>query len=152
MTLAVGESPSSRVVGRYIGSQGPLPNTVADFWRMVWEQRVHLVVMLTAEMEGRRVKCQRYWPLASETTAQHGTLTVSLKGERKTSSAIVRDLQLADDTVSKLNISCTDTARHLLSCNGSADETCHTRRPGFPCGGRQILECIAGLRQICTIT
>jgi len=48
------------VVGRYIGAQGPLLGTVGDFWRMVWEQDVHLMLMLTAETEGRRVKCHRY--------------------------------------------------------------------------------------------
>ena len=100
MTLPVGQSQSSQVVGRYIGSQGPLPNTVAEFWRMIWEQQVSLLLMLTAESEGRRVKCHRYWPQAGETASRHGQLTVTCTGERKTSSATVRDFQLADDAVS----------------------------------------------------
>jgi len=100
MTLPGGPAESGRVVGRYIGSQGPLPNTVGDFWRMVWEQRVRLLLMLTAETEGRRVKCHRYWPQRGETTARHGHLAVSCTGEHKTSSATVRDFQLTSDTVS----------------------------------------------------
>lgn len=100
MTLPVGQTPSTQVVGRYIGSQGPLPNTVADFWRMIWEQQVHLLLMLTAETEGRRVKCHRYWPQAGETPSHHGHLSVACTSEHKTSSATVRDLQLTNDMVS----------------------------------------------------
>jgi len=100
MTLPGGDSESSRVVGRYIGSQGPLPNTVGDFWRMVWEQQVHLLLMLTAETEGRRVKCHRYWPQRGAMPARHGHLTISCTSEYKTSSATVRDFQLTSDTVS----------------------------------------------------
>ena len=36
-------SESGQVVGRYVGSQGPLPNTVSDWWRMVWEQQVNIL-------------------------------------------------------------------------------------------------------------
>jgi len=99
MTLSDGQSSSGRVVGRYIASQGPLPNTVADFWRMVWEQHVHLVLMLTAESEGRRVKCHRYWPQCGQTSAGHEHLTVSCSAEQKIPSATVRDFQLTSDTV-----------------------------------------------------
>ena len=35
--------------------QGPLPNTVDDFWRMVWEQKVQTIVMLTKDVEGGKV-------------------------------------------------------------------------------------------------
>ena len=115
MTLPGGPSESGRVVGRYIGSQGPLPNTVGDFWRMVWEQRVRLLLMLTAETEGRRVKCHRYWPQRGETTARHGHLAVSCTGEHKTSSATVRDFQLTSDTVSIT----TTTQKQTLGLHGA---------------------------------
>lgn len=32
-----------------------------DFWRVVWEQDVRLLVSLTAEVERGQVKCHRYW-------------------------------------------------------------------------------------------
>ncbi|KAH7040342.1 uncharacterized protein B0I36DRAFT_234887 [Microdochium trichocladiopsis] len=46
---------------RYIASQGPLPATFDDFWSVVWDQDVRVIVMLTAEMEGGQLKCHPYW-------------------------------------------------------------------------------------------
>ena len=46
--------------------QGPLPITMADFWRMVWEQKSQVVAMVTLDMEGGKVKCHRYWPESTE--------------------------------------------------------------------------------------
>jgi len=40
----------------------PLPNTFDDFWRMVWEQKVYVIMMLTRLKERDRVKAEQYWP------------------------------------------------------------------------------------------
>ncbi|ROT42374.1 hypothetical protein SODALDRAFT_347380 [Sodiomyces alkalinus F11] len=46
---------------RYIASQGPLPATFEDFWSVIWDQDVRVIVMLTAESEGGQLKCHPYW-------------------------------------------------------------------------------------------
>lgn len=52
---------ASRSNKRYIASQGPLPATFEDFWSVIWEQGVQVIVMLTAEKEGGQLKCHNYW-------------------------------------------------------------------------------------------
>ncbi|KAH7639486.1 tyrosine phosphatase IA-2 [Dermatophagoides farinae] len=46
----------------YIATQGPLSNTKADFWQMIWEQGSVLIVMLTRLRENGLNMCERYWP------------------------------------------------------------------------------------------
>lgn len=46
----------------YIATQGPLPETMGDFWRMVWEQRTATVVMMTRLEEKSRVRHCRALP------------------------------------------------------------------------------------------
>ncbi|KAK0614867.1 hypothetical protein B0T17DRAFT_497801 [Bombardia bombarda] len=52
---------ASRSHKRYIASQGPLPATFEDFWSVIWDQDVRVIVMLTAESEGGQLKCHPYW-------------------------------------------------------------------------------------------
>ncbi|CAK5022500.1 unnamed protein product [Meloidogyne enterolobii] len=47
---------------RYICTQGPLPQTVGDFWEMVLQEKVEAVVMLCDTVELNRPKCHQYWP------------------------------------------------------------------------------------------
>eukprot|EP00729_Bicosta_minor_P002579 gene2579-6999_t len=47
----------------YIATQGPTPHDdFKSFWRMVWDCNTAAIVMVTAEIEGSRRKCHRYWP------------------------------------------------------------------------------------------
>nr|KAF6407856.1 protein tyrosine phosphatase receptor type H [Molossus molossus] len=77
----------------FIATQGPLPQTVGDFWRMVWEQQSRTLVMLTNCVELGRVKCEHYWPLDAQ-PCTHGHLQVTLEGEEVKENWTVRDLRL----------------------------------------------------------
>ncbi|XP_076597702.1 receptor-type tyrosine-protein phosphatase V-like isoform X1 [Chaetodon auriga] len=60
----------------FICTQGPLHSTVADFWRMVWEQNVRIIVMVTALRHKSTVLCEKYWPL-ERGTVYHGLIQVT---------------------------------------------------------------------------
>ncbi|PIO59003.1 Protein-tyrosine phosphatase, partial [Teladorsagia circumcincta] len=60
----------------YIATQGPLPETFGDFWRMVWEEGSSTIVMLTNLEERSRVKCDQYWPTRGSST--YGEVQVTL--------------------------------------------------------------------------
>ncbi|XP_027871968.1 protein tyrosine phosphatase receptor type Db isoform X19 [Xiphophorus couchianus] len=60
----------------YIATQGPLPETFGDFWRMVWEQHTANIVMMTKLEEKSRVKCDQYWPTRG--TETYGLIQVTL--------------------------------------------------------------------------
>ncbi|KAG5455226.1 Receptor-type tyrosine-protein phosphatase beta [Clonorchis sinensis] len=98
-------SPSldrSRV--EYIAAQAPLKRTVADFWQLVAENRVTLIVMLTQLHEGDTSKSAKYWPDEVYATTSHvwsgNELTVTLIAEQDHPSFVIRTFSL----VSVLNV------------------------------------------------
>ncbi|XP_059500540.1 receptor-type tyrosine-protein phosphatase S isoform X26 [Stegostoma tigrinum] len=76
----------------YIATQGPLPETFGDFWRMIWEQRSAIVVMMTKLEERSRVKCDQYWP--SRGTETFGLIQVTLQDTVELATYCVRTLTL----------------------------------------------------------
>uniref|UniRef100_A0A670KBJ4 Tyrosine-protein phosphatase non-receptor type 13 n=1 Tax=Podarcis muralis TaxID=64176 RepID=A0A670KBJ4_PODMU len=81
----------------YIACQGPLPTTVADFWQMAWEQNCTLVAMMTQEVEGEKVKCQRYWPdVLGKTTMISDKLRLALVRLQQLKGFVIRVMELED--------------------------------------------------------
>ncbi|XP_066511324.1 receptor-type tyrosine-protein phosphatase S-like isoform X5 [Hoplias malabaricus] len=76
----------------YIATQGPLPETFGDFWRMVWEQRAASVVMMTKLEEKSRIKCDQYWP--SRGTDTYGLVQVTLLDTMELATFCVRTFSL----------------------------------------------------------
>ncbi|XP_053700105.1 receptor-type tyrosine-protein phosphatase S isoform X7 [Synchiropus splendidus] len=76
----------------YIATQGPLPETFGDFWRMVWEQRAATVVMMTRLEEKSRIKCDQYWP--SRGTETYGMTQVTLLDTIELATFCVRTFSL----------------------------------------------------------
>ncbi|XP_007108860.1 tyrosine-protein phosphatase non-receptor type 22 isoform X2 [Physeter macrocephalus] len=77
----------------YIATQGPLPTTVLDFWRMIWEYSVLIIVMACMEFEMGKKKCERYWAELGEMQLQLGPFCISCEAENKKSDYTIRTLQ-----------------------------------------------------------
>ena len=79
----------------YIASQGPLPHTLEDFWRMCDELKVKVVMMACREFEANKKKCARYWVDLDEVAAQFGPYKVDcIKQEALADDCDERHLQL----------------------------------------------------------
>lgn len=85
----------------FIGTQGPLPGTFDCFWRMIWEQRVAIIVMITNLVERGRRKCDMYWP--KEGIETYGVIQVKLIKEEVMATYTVRTFQIRHLKVSLFN-------------------------------------------------
>ncbi|XP_020636237.3 tyrosine-protein phosphatase non-receptor type 22 isoform X10 [Pogona vitticeps] len=78
----------------YIATQGPLSTTVVDFWRMIWEYKVQIVVMACLEFEMGKRKCERYWVEVDETPLHFGPFCISCEAEKERKEYVIRILQV----------------------------------------------------------
>uniref|UniRef100_A0A4W2IE25 Tyrosine-protein phosphatase non-receptor type 12 n=1 Tax=Bos indicus x Bos taurus TaxID=30522 RepID=A0A4W2IE25_BOBOX len=78
----------------YVATQGPLANTVIDFWRMIWEYNVVIIVMACREFEMGRKKCERYWPLFGEDPITFAPFKISCEAEQARTDYFIRTLLL----------------------------------------------------------
>ncbi|NWH37412.1 PTPRV phosphatase, partial [Chloropsis hardwickii] len=100
----VGEDPHSDYINanfmpgytsqqEFIATQGPLKKTIEDFWRLVWEQNVCNIIMLTVCMENGRVLCDHYWPSESAPVS-YGQVRVHLLMQSSSEEWTIREFKL----------------------------------------------------------
>ncbi|XP_038611379.1 tyrosine-protein phosphatase non-receptor type 23 [Tachyglossus aculeatus] len=77
-----------------VATQAPLPGTAADFWLMVHEQKVSVIVMLVADAEMEKQKVARYFPTERGRPMAQGPLTLALSSVRTTATHVERVLSL----------------------------------------------------------
>ncbi|NXU53050.1 PTPRJ phosphatase, partial [Turnix velox] len=90
----------------FIAAQGPLPNTIEDFWRMIWEKNIYSIVMLTKCVEQARTKCEQYWP--DKQSKSYGDIIVTMVSE-----IVLPEWTIRDFTVEKANTPESHTVRQF---------------------------------------
>ncbi|XP_065812716.1 phosphatidylinositol phosphatase PTPRQ [Labrus bergylta] len=78
----------------FIVTQGPLPGTVADFWRMIWETGTHTIAMLTQCYEKGRIRCHKYWPEDNKPMSVFSDILISKVSEEVFPDWTVRTLKV----------------------------------------------------------
>uniref|UniRef100_A0A673IQH8 Receptor-type tyrosine-protein phosphatase C n=1 Tax=Sinocyclocheilus rhinocerous TaxID=307959 RepID=A0A673IQH8_9TELE len=81
---------------KYIAAQGPKDETIGDFWRMVWEQKSSIIVMVTRCEEGNKIKCAQYWPSLDRETEIFEDFVVKIRSEEHCPDYIIRHLILTN--------------------------------------------------------
>uniref|UniRef100_A0A8C6NAY9 protein-tyrosine-phosphatase n=1 Tax=Melopsittacus undulatus TaxID=13146 RepID=A0A8C6NAY9_MELUD len=79
-----------------LSTQGPLPGTKDEFWKMAWEQNVHNIVMVTQCVEKGRVKCDHYWPLDQD-SLYYGDLIVEMLSESVLPEWTIREFKICSE-------------------------------------------------------
>lgn len=141
----------------YIASQGPVPSTQAGFWQMLWENRVEIIVMVTNEVEGGKMKCHRYWPDSPEEVAaggqnpkMYGGFTVTATSEEVLPNYITRTFDLKENKTGQVrkikhflytawpDHGVPDTATEMLSFR-------HTVKQNYNPESPMLVHCSAGV-------
>ncbi|XP_074007393.1 receptor-type tyrosine-protein phosphatase C isoform X2 [Numenius arquata] len=81
---------------KYIAAQGPKDETTDDFWRMIWEQKATIIVMVTRCEEGKRNKCAQYWPSMENGSATYGDIIVKINESKTCPDYIIQKLHITN--------------------------------------------------------
>ena len=65
---------------------------LVDFWRLVWQERPHTIVMVTNLKEGNKKKCEQYWPDSGRKS--FGPFTVMLIEQHILADCTIRTIQI----------------------------------------------------------
>ncbi|ESO83607.1 hypothetical protein LOTGIDRAFT_133136, partial [Lottia gigantea] len=79
---------------KYIATQGPMPTTIDDFWRMVWSENCGKIVMLTNVLENAKIKCHQYWPNEPENVLTSRHLEIRVEKSLHRSNYVLREFKL----------------------------------------------------------
>ena len=78
-------------------SSGPIPRTMVDFWRLVWQERPSTIVMVTNLKEDNKKKCEQYWPDSGSST--FGPFKVTLTKQQDFADSCIRTMKVSEREV-----------------------------------------------------
>ncbi|XP_019857512.1 PREDICTED: receptor-type tyrosine-protein phosphatase epsilon-like [Amphimedon queenslandica] len=82
---------------QFIATQGPLPQTLVDFWRLIWQEDICcILMMLSITSDGGIVRCQQYWPDAIGVAAFYGPFKIIVEG--------INDNKVSEERIIKLSM------------------------------------------------
>ncbi|XP_049663657.1 receptor-type tyrosine-protein phosphatase C isoform X18 [Accipiter gentilis] len=81
---------------KYIAAQGPKDETMDDFWRMIWEQKATIIVMVTRCEEGKRNKCAQYWPSMENGSVTYGDIIVKINESKTCPDYVIQKLHITN--------------------------------------------------------
>ncbi|XP_031794203.1 receptor-type tyrosine-protein phosphatase O isoform X2 [Sarcophilus harrisii] len=142
--------PGYNLPQEYIATQGPLPETRNDFWKMVLQQKSQIIVMLTQCNEKRRVKCDHYWPFTEEPIA-YGDITVEMTSEEEHSDWAYRSFRIsyADEMLDVMHFNYTAWPDHGVPTTNAAESIMQfvqmVRQHSTKSRGPMIIHCSAGV-------
>ncbi|XP_070610376.1 receptor-type tyrosine-protein phosphatase O isoform X1 [Erythrolamprus reginae] len=134
----------------YIATQGPLPETRNDFWKMVLQQKSQIIVMLTQCNEKRRVKCDHYWPFAEEAVL-YGDIMVEMLSEEEQANWVFRNFRIsyADEVQDVMHFNYTSWPDHGVPPTNAAESILHfvqmVRQQATKSKGPMVVHCSAGV-------
>ena len=68
--------------------------TITDFWRLVWQEKVRTIAMVTNVKEGKTKKCEQYWPAESGSGQSYGPFNVTVVEQHIFADYTIRTIQL----------------------------------------------------------
>ncbi|MEE6480594.1 hypothetical protein FKM82_012616 [Ascaphus truei] len=131
----------------FIATQGPMINTVNDFWQMVWQEDVPVIVMIT-KLKEKNEKCVLYWP---EKRGIYGNVEVLINSVKECEYYTIRILTLKQGGQSRIvnhywytswpDHKTPDSAQPLLQLMLDVEED----RKAVPGRGPVVVHCSAGI-------